>query len=125
MAAAARRGTQPQRPDIDRSACRRRQVDPAGSDPVKQIIGRDVDQFDLFGQINHAVGNCLADDDARDLADDVIEALDVLDVERGPDIDPRSKEVVDILPPLVVEAAGGIGVREFVDEQDGRTCGST
>lgn len=41
-----------------------------------------VDEHDLVGIGEHAVGDGLADADAGELADGIVEALEVLDVER-------------------------------------------
>ena len=81
-------------------------------------LGRgDVDQFDLVGHLEHAVRQRLGRADAGDAGDVVVEALEVLDVERAPDVDAGGEQFGDVLPALGVAAAGGVGVREFVDEQ--------
>ena len=48
--------------------------------------------------------------------DDVVEALQVLDVDRRDHRDARVEQLLDVLPPLLVLAAGGVGVGEFVDQ---------
>ena len=44
----------------------------------------------------------------------------MLDVERGPDVDAGSQQLVDVLPALGMAAAGHIGVGVFVDQQQAR-----
>ena len=41
----------------------------------------------------------------------------MLDVQRGPDVDAGGDQFGHILPPLVVAAAGRVGVRQLVDQQ--------
>ena len=62
------------------------------------------------------VGHRLLLLDAGDLRDDVVEALQVLDVDRGDHGDARVEQLLDVLPALRVPAARGVGVRELVDE---------
>ncbi len=72
--------------------------------------------------IEDAVGHRLALLHARDLRDQVVQALEVLDVHGGPDGDARLEQLLDVLPALRVArrglAAEQIRVRELVDEQD-------
>ena len=67
------------------------------------------------------VGHGLAHRDAGDLGDDVVQALDVLDVERGVDVDAGVEQLVHVLPALVVPRAGGVGVGQLV-QQEQRGC---
>ena len=95
----------------------RRNVDLAGFEPFDQLLRREVDQLDLVGLLEHGVGQRLADDDAGDLGDHVVEALDVLDVERRPDVDAGVEQLVDVLPALGVPRALGVRVGQLVDEE--------
>ena len=92
-------------------------VDLALLQPLQQVVGRQVDQHDLVGVVEHAVGHRLAHLDAGDAADDVVQALEVLDVDRRVDVDARVEQLVHVLPALGVARAGRVGVRELVDEQ--------
>ena len=65
----------------------RRQIDLALLEPAEQFVGRDVDHHHLVGGVEHAVRQGLPDPHAGDAADDVVQAFQMLDVERGPDID--------------------------------------
>ena len=69
------------------------------------------------------VGHRLPLVDAGDPLDDVVERLEVLDVDRGDDVDARVEQLVDVLPALLVAAAGHVGVGELVDERDRRPAG--
>ena len=96
------------------------QVDLALREPLQQLLGRDVDELDLVGALEHGVGHRLAHLDAGDLRDDVVEALDVLDVERRVDVDAGVEQLEHVLPALGVARAGRVGVRELVDEEQRR-----
>ena len=54
----------------------------------------------------------------RDLGHDVVQALDVLDVDGGVDVDAVFQQLFDILVALGVAAAGDIGVRQLVDQDE-------
>src|SRR5262249_3795466 len=54
-----------------------------------------------------------------DAADDVVEALEVLDVERGVDVDAGVEQLLDVVPALGVARAFDVAVRELVDDDDG------
>ena len=87
--------------------------------PLDQFVGRDVDDFDLGG-LDDAVGDGFADTHARERGDDVVEALDVLDVDRRIDVDARREQFLDVLIAFGVAAAGRVGMGEFVDEHERR-----
>ena len=63
----------------------------------KQLVGRQVDHFDLGGFIDHAVWYRLADNDSRHLCHDVVQAFKVLDVERGVHVNARRENLLHIL----------------------------
>ena len=83
--------------------------------PLDQLVGGNVDHLDL-GRLQDAVGHRLAHADARERGDDVVQALDMLDVDGGIDVDPRRQQFLDILVALRVAAAGDVGVRQLVDQ---------
>ncbi len=89
-------------------------------EPAPQRLWRDVDQLDLVGGANDLVGHLLLLLDAGDLGDDVVEALQVLHVDRRDDRDARVEQLLDVLPAFGVLAAWRVGVREFVDQHDVR-----
>ncbi len=93
-------------------------IDVAVGEPAPQRLRRDVDQLDLVGGAHDLVGHLLLLLDAGDLGDDVVEAFQVLDVDRRDDGDAGVEQFLDVLPSLGVLAAGGVGVGEFVDQHD-------
>ena len=101
------------------SACGRLvgHVDLACLEPHDQVLGRQVDQFDL-GVLEDLVGHRLAHADMGERAHHVVQALDMLDVHRGHHVDARGEQFLDVLPALGVPAARRIRVREFVDQDD-------
>ena len=102
-----------------RSTCLRH-VDLARAQPRQQFVGRQVDQLDFVGGLEERVGQRFVDANAGDLADDIVEAFDVLDVERRVDVDAGGEQFVDVLPALRVTRAGRVGVRQFVDQNERR-----
>ena len=106
-----------------------RRVDPLGrvhvaaGEAVAQRGGGEIDQLKLVGATNDLVGNRFALLHGRDLLDDVIERLEVLDVQGRDDADPGLEQLLDVLPALLVARAGHVGVRELVDERDLRPPG--
>ncbi len=98
-------------------------VDLALAQALEQLLGRQVDQLDLVGVLEERVGHGLAHGDAGDLLDDVVEALEVLDVERGVDVDAGVEQLLDVLPALGVARAGGVGVGQLVDQEHRRLAG--
>ncbi len=99
-----------------------RDVDLALLEPTDQLVRRKVDDLDL-GAVEHAVGHRLAHAHLGEAGDDVVEALDVLDVERGVDVDPGVEQFHDVLPALRMAAAFGVGVRELVHQRERGTPG--
>ena len=100
-----------------------RQVDLAFLQAPQQVLGRKIDQHHFVCRIEHPIGNGLPDADAGDAADHVVEAFDVLHIDRGQDVDARGQQFLDVLPTLRVTRAGGIAVRQFIDDQHGRVAG--
>ena len=78
---------------------------------------RSVDVDDLVGLGEDPVGQPLFHLHAHEPLDGVVEALEVLHVERGDDVDAGVEEVEDVLVALFVAAAGRVGVGEFVHER--------
>ena len=93
-------------------------VDVAVRHPTAKRLGRHVDELDLVRSANDAVGDGLSLCDAGDPFHDVVERLEMLDVHGRDHVDPGRHQLLDVLPPLLVAAAGDVGVRELVDEHD-------
>ncbi len=96
----------------------------AGLESRQQVVGRQVDQLDFVGLVEDPVGQRLALPHAGDLRDHVVEAFEMLHVDRGPDVDARLQQLLDVLPALGMTwrriAARDVGMRELIHQQDGR-----
>ena len=66
----------------------------AFAQPFDQVVGRDVDQLDFVGLVEHAVGHRFADLHVRDLRDHVIEAFQMLHVERRINVDAGVEQIL-------------------------------
>ena len=76
---------------------------------------REVDELDCIGAVEDGIGHRFADAHASDLRDDVVEALDVLDVEGRIDVDAAIEQLLDVEIALGVPASRRVRVRELVD----------
>jgi len=56
----------------------------------------------------------------RDLGNNIVQALEVLDIECGVDVDSSVKEFLDVLPPLGVAGARDVRVGQLVRKDEGR-----
>ena len=92
-------------------------IDLAGLQARYQRLRREVDEHDLVGDRDHGVGDRLAHARPGQLGDAVVEALEVLDIDGREDVDPGRQHVGDVLVALGVLDAGGVGVRELVDQR--------
>ena len=97
-------------------------VDLAFPQPLNQVVRRQVDQFDRVGAVEHRIRHGLAHPHMGDLRDHVVEALDVLDVDGGIDVDAVRQQFLDVEIALRMAAAGRVGVGEFVDQRELRTA---
>ena len=88
-----------------------------------EILGREIDQLDGIGAVEDEVRHGLADADPRDLGDDVVEAVDVLDVDGRVDVDAVVQDLLDVEVALGMAAAGSVGVGKLVDQHDLRAAG--
>ena len=83
---------------------------------LQQVLGGDIHQADLHRVVEEAVGNGLPDDHPGDLGYHVVQALEVLNVDRGVDVDAAAEEFLHVLPALLVARTRGVGVGELVHE---------
>ena len=102
---------------------RLRHIDLAVMQPLDQVGGGDVDDLDLVGPVDDRIRHRLAHAHPGDLGDDVVQALDMLDVQRRIDVDAARQQFLDIHGALGMAAARRIGVGEFVDQHQGRAAG--
>ena len=95
-----------------------RHVNLAVLQPLDQVARRQVDQFDRVGAVEDGVRHGLAHPHMGDLRDDVVQALDVLDVDGGVDVDAVVEQLLDIEIAFRMPAAGCVGMGEFIDQGD-------
>ena len=98
-------------------------VDLALLQALDQVVGREIDQLDGVGAVEYRIRHGLAHAHVRDLRDHVVEALDVLDVDRGVDVDAVAQQLLDVEIALGMAAAGRVGMGELVDQHDLRAAG--
>jgi hypothetical protein len=94
------------------------QVDLALGQPAEELVGRQVHEFHLVGAIEHLVRQRLENAHPRYLADDVVQAFEVLDIERREDVDAGVAQFLDVLPALGMARPRRVGVRELIDQQE-------
>ena len=95
-----------------------RHIDLAVLQPLDQIVRSQVDQLNIVGLVDYRIRHRLAHPDARNPGDDVVQALDMLDVERGVDVDTGSDEFLDIHVTFGMPAAWCVGMRQFIDQRE-------
>src|SRR6267378_4321715 len=105
---------------LDRGFRLRRKIDLAFLQTLEQLVGREVHQLDLVGTVEHRIRHGLLHAHAGDPTDDVVQALQVLDIEGRIHVDPRVEQLLDVVPALGVARAGGVGVGELVDDDESR-----
>ncbi len=99
------------------------EIDLAVLEALQQVVGRQIDQHHFIGPLEDAVGQGFAHLHAGDAADDVAHALEVLDVQRGVEVDAGVQQFLHVLPAFGMSAARCVAVRQFVDQQHGgATC---
>src|SRR3984893_16204875 len=90
-------------------------VDLARLEACQQLVGRNVDQDNIVGLVEKRIGDGFPHADAGYAADDVVQALQMLDVERREYIDAIIQKLVDVLPTLWMPRTGRVGMGELVD----------
>ena len=91
-------------------------VDLALMQALDQLARRQVDQDHVAKAIEHRIGHGFADPDSGDAMDDVVEALEMLDIDRRVDVDTRFEQLGHVLPTPLVAAARRVAVRELIDQ---------
>ena len=99
-----------------------RHIDLALFQPLDQLVGRQIDHLDL-GVIQNGIGHRLAHPHAGKAGDEVVQALDMLDIEGGEHVDAGVAQLLDILPALGMAAARRVGVGQLVYQRHLRVAG--
>ncbi len=105
---------------IDRRPRLFRHIDLAVAQALQQFPGRQVDQQQFVGLLQDPVGQGLAHLHPGDPAHLVIEAFQVLDIDRGEHVDTGGQQFLDILPALHMATVGGIAVGQLIDQHQFR-----
>ena len=87
---------------------------------LDQLARREVDQLDVAQAVEDEIRHGLADAHAGDAVDHVIEAFQVLDVDRGVDVDAGIQQFHHVLPAALVAAAWHVAMRQFVHQRHRR-----
>ena len=95
-----------------------RDIDLALAQSLDQVVGGEIDDFDVVGLLENAVRHGFAHPDAGDPGDDVVQAFDMLDVERREYVDAGGDQFLDIEVAFGMAAARRIGVCQFIDEDE-------
>ena len=93
-----------------------RHIHLAVTQALQQLAGWQVDQQQFVSLLQHPVRQGFAHLHASDAAHLVIEAFQVLDVDRGEHVDAGGEQFLDVLPALFMTAAGSIAVGQFVHQ---------
>jgi hypothetical protein len=94
-------------------------VDVAVQHAPAELLGRGVDQLDLVGLAHHPVRDAFTDPRPGHVLHLVGDALQVLDIDGGDDVDPGGEDLQHVLPAfLVLPGSGHVGVGELVDQGD-------
>ena len=100
-------------------------VDLAGAQTGEEIIGRQIDELDFIGFVEHTIGQRLTLPHAGSLRHDIVETFEMLHIDGGPYVDSRGENFFDVLPALRVSgsrlSANRIRVGQLVDEQNRRS----
>ena len=95
-----------------------RGIDFSVAEAFLQVLGGEVDVHHLIGFGENRIGDALADGDADELLNGVVQAFQVLDVEGADDVDAGGQNILHILVALGVFAAGDVGMGQFVHDND-------
>ncbi len=99
-----------------------RHIDLAVPQALDQIVWCQVDDLDVVGLVDDRIWHRLAHADTGDAGDHIVQAFDVLHIERCVDIDTGGDQFLDIHVAFWMAAAWRVGVREFIDQRQLRTA---
>ena len=94
-------------------------------EPLNEIVWRQINKLDRVGTVENGIRHRFAHTHAGNLSDDVVEALDVLDIDGRIDVDTRAQKLFDVLVPFGMAAAGSIRMRKLVDEDEAWVAASS
>ena len=94
-----------------------RQIHLARLEAAQQLVGRDIDQYDLVSGLKHRVGHGLMHTHTGNRAHRAVQAFKVLHIERRPHIYARLQQFLHILPAFGMPRALDIAVRQLVHQQ--------
>lgn len=83
-----------------------------------QRLWRQIRHHHLIRALHHPIGNGLANRDPGDALNCRPQAFDVLNVDRGQNVDLRSQKLQNIFVSLAVLAARNVGMRQLIDQHD-------
>lgn len=89
---------------------------------LDQILRGDVDDLDIVGSVDHQIRHGLAHADTGDLRDDIVEALDMLDIQGRIDVYAQRQEFQHIEIALRMTAAGRVGMGKLIDQNKVRAA---
>ena len=92
-------------------------------EPLAEIVRGQVDQHYVVGGVEKRIGDGFTDLHAGDAADDVVQALEVLDVNGGKHVDAGFQQLFDVLPAFRMTGAGRVAVRQLIDQDQRRAAG--
>ena len=95
-----------------------REVDFAFLQSLQQILGCQIDKFNIVGTIENRIGDGLADAHAGDFRHHVVEAFEMLHIQRRVHVDAGGEKFFDIHVSFGMAAALDIGVRKFVHQHE-------
>ena len=100
-----------------------RDIDLAVMQPLDQVFRRQIDDLDIIGPVDDRIWNGFTHTDTGDLGDDVVQAFDMLDVERRIDVDAARQKLLHIHVAFRMPATGRIGVGQLIDENEAGAAG--
>src|SRR5262245_33427693 len=89
---------------------------------LDQIVGREIDQLDGISAVEDGVWDGLAYAHMGNLSNDVIEAFDVLNVDRRINVDAMAGNLFDVEIALRMSATGRVGVSKLIDKNNLRSA---
>ncbi len=83
---------------------------------LQQLARRQIDQQQFIGLLQHPVGQGFTHLHASDAAHLIVEAFQMLNVDRGEHVDTGGEQFLNVLPALFMAAAGSIAVGQFIHQ---------